>query len=230
MIVCVAAVEALGPYHLVSLERGFEPGAPGQFHMLRALDAPVLLARPLSAIDADQGRVRFLCQVRGPGLTALARPGAHVSVEGPFGRGFVPAAGARGLLVGGGFGAALLAGVARAVPDAVLLAAFRDSAAALAAQLVPAAQVEIVLDPEPLLARLPRALEVAEVVYAAGPRGLVSAVAAACGERGVPCQVALEAPMACGYGSCHGCAVELDGQLARLCVEGPVVDGARIAA
>ena len=30
--------------------------------------------------------------------------------------------------------------------------------------------------------------------------------------------------MACGYGSCHGCAVTLDGRLVRLCLEGPVVD------
>ena len=45
---------------------------------------------------------------------------------------------------------------------------------------------------------------------------------------GLPCQVALEAPMACGYGSCHGCAVRLDGRLVRLCLEGPVVDARRM--
>ena len=28
--------------------------------------------------------------------------------------------------------------------------------------------------------------------------------------------------MACGYGACYGCAVEIDGELKRLCVEGPV--------
>jgi aerobic-type carbon monoxide dehydrogenase small subunit (CoxS/CutS family) len=36
-------------------------------------------------------------------------------------------------------------------------------------------------------------------------------------------QLAWEAPMACGYGACYGCVVELDGRLARLCVEGPVL-------
>jgi len=56
----------------------------------------------------------------------------------------------------------------------------------------------------------------------------VRAVAAACAAAGVPCQVALEAPMACGYGSCHGCAVQLDGRLVRLCLEGPVVDARRL--
>jgi hypothetical protein len=35
-------------------------------------------------------------------------------------------------------------------------------------------------------------------------------------------QLAWEAPMACGYGACYGCVVEIDGELKRLCVEGPV--------
>jgi hypothetical protein len=39
-------------------------------------------------------------------------------------------------------------------------------------------------------------------------------------------QLAWEAPMACGYGACYGCAVELDGELKRLCVEGPVLRAA----
>ena len=36
-------------------------------------------------------------------------------------------------------------------------------------------------------------------------------------------QLAWEAPMACGYGACYGCAVEIEGELKRLCVEGPVL-------
>jgi aerobic-type carbon monoxide dehydrogenase small subunit (CoxS/CutS family) len=39
-------------------------------------------------------------------------------------------------------------------------------------------------------------------------------------------QLAWEAPMACGYGACHGCVVEVDGQLKRLCLEGPVLAAA----
>jgi ferredoxin len=36
-------------------------------------------------------------------------------------------------------------------------------------------------------------------------------------------QLAWEAPMACGYGACYGCAVEIEGMLRRLCVDGPVL-------
>jgi hypothetical protein len=57
---------------------------------------------------------------------------------------------------------------------------------------------------------------------------MLHAVAALCAAGGTPCQVALEAPMACGYGACYGCAVALDGRWQRLCVEGPVVAGDRL--
>jgi aerobic-type carbon monoxide dehydrogenase small subunit (CoxS/CutS family) len=39
-------------------------------------------------------------------------------------------------------------------------------------------------------------------------------------------QLAWEAPMACGYGACYGCVVEIDGRLRRLCVDGPVLEAA----
>ncbi|MDP9257433.1 MAG: hypothetical protein M3Q31_12870, partial [Actinomycetota bacterium] len=110
----VAACEPLGPYVQVRLERTFEPGEAGQFHMLRALAHDSFLARPLSAVAVDDEGVTFLCQPRGPALAALARLGAEVEVLGPFGRGFDPAAaGSVPLLVGGGFGAALLAPLSR---------------------------------------------------------------------------------------------------------------------
>jgi aerobic-type carbon monoxide dehydrogenase small subunit (CoxS/CutS family) len=41
-------------------------------------------------------------------------------------------------------------------------------------------------------------------------------------------QLAWEAPMACGYGACYGCVVQIDGALERLCLEGPVLEAARI--
>jgi hypothetical protein len=48
-------------------------------------------------------------------------------------------------------------------------------------------------------------------------------------DRGAPAELAMEAPMACGYGACYGCAVPLaDGSLVRLCVEGPVLAATEI--
>ena len=68
------------------------------------------------------------------------------------------------------------------------------------------------------------------VVYACGPPPMLEAVRALCAERDVPCQLALESGMACGFGACFGCVVPLRaGGYLRLCVDGPVLDGALLA-
>ena len=61
-------------------------------------------------------------------------------------------------------------------------------------------------------------------VYACGPPAMLEAVRAMCEEREVAAELAMESPMACGYGACFGCAVPLRrGGYMRLCVDGPVV-------
>jgi dihydroorotate dehydrogenase electron transfer subunit len=63
----------------------------------------------------------------------------------------------------------------------------------------------------------------------------VEAVAAMALEAGVACDLALEAPMACGFGVCLGCVVPTHarpgGPVAyeRVCVEGPVMRAERLA-
>ena len=218
----VVATRALGPFSVVTLEASFEPGVPGQFHMLRVAGSPAFLPRPLSAVRVGEHGIEFLCQLSGKALAPLAEVGCEVVVSGPFGRGFdLSSAGQRPLLVGGGFGVALLAGVAAALPGSRLHAGFGDAEAARTSELVPAAEVVTAIAPD--LVTPPYAE--ASAIFAAGPMAMMQAVARGASEAGVPSQVALEAPMACGYGACYGCAVRLGGRIVRLCVEGPVVDG-----
>jgi dihydroorotate dehydrogenase (NAD+) catalytic subunit len=62
------------------------------------------------------------------------------------------------------------------------------------------------------------------VVYSCGPPAMLDAVAQLCESRNVPCELAMESPMACGYGACFGCAIpKPDGGYHRLCVDGPVM-------
>jgi dihydroorotate dehydrogenase electron transfer subunit len=42
----------------------------------------------------------------------------------------------------------------------------------------------------------------------------------------VPSELALEAPMACGFGACYGCVVATTAGYRRVCLDGPVFDGA----
>jgi dihydroorotate dehydrogenase electron transfer subunit len=65
-------------------------------------------------------------------------------------------------------------------------------------------------------------------VYGCGPPPMLEAVRALCAERDVPAQLALESGMACGYGACFGCVVPTTDGYIRLCVDGPVIDAARL--
>ena len=123
----------------------------------------------------------------------------------------------RPLLVGGGIGIAPLPYLSAALGRPRALLGFRSPWHAEAAALVPRA--EVVLEPTYVTEMLPR--EPYDVL-ACGPEPMLEEV-----RRLAPtAQLAWEAPMACGYGACYGCAVAIDGDWKRLCVEGPVLRAA----
>ena len=209
----VLAVEPVGPYALVRVARGrIEPGTPGQFFMLEAPGR--VLPRPMSLCLAPRGELGFLVDPVGPGTRALAElaPGDAIHVFGPLGNGFRLDV-ARPLLVGGGIGIAPLPYLAEALEQPPAVLGFRSELHAEAAALIPHA--EVVIDP----VLVTDVLDTQRDVLACGPEPMLAAVRAL-----VPdAQLAWEAPMACGYGACYGCVVEVDGELKRLCVEGPVL-------
>ncbi len=206
----VEAAEPVGPYTLLRVERGgLDPGAPGQFFMLEAPGR--LLPRPMSLCLAPPRELAFLIDPIGPGTQAICAA-EKLHVYGPLGNGFRLDV-AQPLLVGGGIGIAPLPYLSAALgrPPAVL--GFRTERHAEAAGLVPNAEVAI----EPTL--VTELIEPGFDVLACGPEPMLDAVADLC----PGAQLAWEAPMACGYGACYGCAVEIDGAWKRLCVEGPVL-------
>jgi dihydroorotate dehydrogenase electron transfer subunit len=209
----VAGVEAVGPYVLLRVERGgLDPGVPGQFFMLEAPGR--VLARPMSLCLARTGELAFLFDPVGPGTRALAEvePGDALHVFGPLGNGFWLDV-ERPLLVGGGIGIAPLPYLSEALGGPPALLGFRSEWHAEAAVLVP--NSEVVIDP----VLVTEAIEPGHDILACGPEPMLHAVA----ELSPGAQLAWEAPMACGYGACYGCVVEVDGHWTRLCVEGPVL-------
>ena len=208
--------EQIGPYTLLRVERGgLDPGVPGQFFMLESPGR--LLPRPMSLALAPLGELAFLIDPIGPGTRALCtlEAGDRIGVLGPLGNGFRLEV-ERPLLVGGGIGVAPFPYLSERLggPPAVL--GFRSAWHAEAAALVPNA--EVVLEPTYVTEALPSGFD----VLACGPEPMLDAVRAL----EPNAQLAWEAPMACGYGACYGCVVELDGELKRLCVEGPVLAAA----
>jgi NAD(P)H-flavin reductase len=213
----VVATEAVGPYTLLRLERGgLDPGVPGQFFMLEAPGR--LLPRPMSLCQAPPGELAFLIDPIGPGTRALcgAEAGDRIAVLGPLGNGFRLDV-ERPLLVGGGIGIAPFPYLSEQLGSPPALLGFRSAWHAEAASLVPNA--DVVLEPVYVTTPLEKLADGHDVL-GCGPEPMLEAV-----RRIAPrAQLAWEAPMACGYGACYGCAVELGGRLQRLCVEGPVLN------
>ena len=202
----------------------------------------------VAAAEPAQGGVRleFLLEAVGTGTALLAAlgKGARLTLTGPLGRPFSDPdevnRGAPGaILVGGGIGIAPIAILrrllqARGVPARTLLG-FRDEAHSGGLELFGTCQ-EVGLAFEDghrghqgyvtdlLQVALKGDGAAAAAVYGCGPPAMLEAVRLICADRGARAELAMESPMACGYGACFGCAVPLsDGGYMRLCVDGPVV-------
>jgi len=212
----VVAAEPVGPYTLLRVERGrLVPGVPGQFFMLEAPGR--LLPRPMSLCLATASELAFLIDPIGPGTRALCSltTGDELAILGPLGNGFGLNV-ERPLLVGGGIGVAPFPYLSETLGGPPALLGFRSAWHAEAAALVPNA--EVVVEPTYVTEVMPPGHD----VLACGPEPMLEAVR----KLAPHAQLAWEAPMACGYGACYGCAVEIEGELKRLCVEGPVLAAA----
>jgi NAD(P)H-flavin reductase len=187
--------------------------------MLEAPGRP--LPRPMSLCLAPPGELCFLIDPIGPGTRALCalQPGDRLAISGPLGNGYRLDV-ERPLLVGGGIGIAPLPYLSDALGRPPAILGFRSDWHAEAAHLV--ANAEVVVEPT----YVTEALSPGHDVLACGPEPMLAAVAGL----EPSAQLAWEAPMACGYGACYGCAVEIDGEIKRLCVEGPVLAAEAVAA
>lgn len=227
-----------GQFYMLTGESGWGGGGERPF-LPRAFSVA-------EAVTSGGGTLlSFLLEDVGPGTHALAAlaPGDGLLLTGPLGRPFSDprvlnpeAAGA--ILVGGGIGLAPLAIwrrelAARGIPERSLLG-FRDSAHSGGLELFRCSEVRLASEDghaghrgyvTDLLAQLLAGDSAATAaVYACGPPAMLEAVRHLCESRGVVAELAMESPMACGYGACFGCAVPLrDGSYMRLCVDGPVV-------
>jgi dihydroorotate dehydrogenase electron transfer subunit len=217
----VTGTETVGPYTLLRVEQGgLDAGLPGQFFMLEAPGR--VLPRPMSVCLVRRGELAFLIDPIGPGTRALCavEAGDELQILGPLGSGFDLDVDAP-LLVGGGIGIAPLPYLSARLHQPPALLGFRSEWHAEAAALVPNA--EVCIEPTYVTELLPdEPRDKCREVLACGPEPMLAALRRLCPEA----QLAWEAPMACGYGACYGCAVEIDGELRRLCVEGPVLRAA----
>lgn len=257
MLAEVVSRRRTGPYVVLTLaaDEIARRVRPGQFVEV-AVEAPAtLLRRPLSIARAETsgtgvGTIELVVGPEGIGSAWLADVSTHTAIDliGPLGKPFPsPTRPASCLLVGGGYGAAPLHYLTEVlVPEGhrVDLVVGAATASQLlhsieAKRLATSLQCTTDDGSEGLHGRvtdaLPAIIERAktDIVYACGPNAMLAAVSAVCAELDVPVRVAVEERMACGVGVCFTCVLpvrdrEGNVSMRRSCIDGPVLDGARV--
>jgi len=223
---------------------------PGQFVMVRvAPGRDPLLRRPLAVYSVRDQMVELLYRVVGQGTSLLAEvsPGETLSLLGPLGSPFqIPKPMKRAIVVAGGIGIASMTILLKALRgervEATLYYGFKGKGEALEIERYRslAAHTEISSE-DGCIGRAGLVTDritdgdreapeiAADGWYACGPVPMMRVVAREAESRGVACQVSLEARMACGLGTCLGCAVQTTGEgYRRVCRDGPVFNASEI--
>jgi len=217
---------------------------PGQFvHVSCETEGSTdpLLRRPISIhkINKEKGTIELYYLVVGKGTTMLSqRPtGDTISVMGPLGRGFelkVPEQ--KAVLVGGGMGIAPLLALAEELKaqgkEVVALLGAADAQGLSRAkafkefgQVVEVTQDGSLGKKGLVTEHLTSLIDTGNtVIYSCGPEGMLKAVVQVAEQLNVPCQISLEASMACGVGACLGCTCVsgAKGGYPKVCKDGPV--------
>ncbi len=229
---------------------------PGQFVMIGLDDAnDPLLRRPFSVHDVilgDDGSeiLVVLYMVVGRGTKDLSRlaPGAYLQVLGPLGTGFsLNPEIENSCLVGGGIGVAPLVFLARNLSQDISTGSCRVVLGARSQDHIlchgtfEAMGIEVIIATEDgsfgtkglVTDVLSQAIKETPSmqIFTCGPMPMLKAVAGLAKASSIPCQVSVEAAMACGMGACLGCALpksDDDKKYLHACTEGPVLEANRL--
>jgi dihydroorotate dehydrogenase electron transfer subunit len=241
-VVAPGVAEQVRPGHFVALAVGGETSA----HLLR---------RAFSVYRTQDrgvygGTVDIVFAEHGAGTRWLSRVRQHdvIDVVGPLGKPFaLPKEPVTCTMVGGGYGSAPLFTLAEQLRergcrvDFVLGAATEGRLFGVLEAKRMSQSVAVATEDGSLGERgrvtdvLPGLLERtgADVVYACGPMGMLSAVADVAARFGAHSQCAVEEAMACGIGVCMTCVLPVVGddgvtRMVRSCIDGPVFRGDRV--
>jgi dihydroorotate dehydrogenase electron transfer subunit len=233
----VVSTHSLGAFAALELAapRMAATASPGQFAMVAVPSGAYFLRRPLSLFSARGDRLGLLVEDRGQGSRELVRVdvGETIELAGPLGHGFPLEDVHQALLIGGGIGGAPLQFLADRLEErgagVTTVLGFRDHRQARAAGAFSLARLWVATE-DGSVGRRGTVVDLLDdvdappgtVVFACGPLGMVAAVQRWAAARGLAGYASLEAHMACGSGSCHGCVVATTEGYLRVCSEGPV--------
>lgn len=194
----------------------------GQFVNLFSRDASRLLPRPLSIceINPDRTELRFVYRVNGAGTKEFSdyAPGDWIELMGPLGNGFPEEKISQEgpvILIGGGIGVAPMLQLAKeitckkiAILGFVSVPFLKEEFDACGCRTYVTTETGTIGVRGNVMGALLENSFGAEVIYACGPKPMLSAVKQYATGKGIKCYVSLEEHMACGVGACLGCVCE----------------------
>ena len=217
---------------------------PGQFvHVSCEAEGSTdpLLRRPISIhkINKEKGSIELYYLVVGKGTTMLSKRlvGGTLSVMGSLGRGFeLKVQEQKAVLVGGGMGIAPLLALAEELKlqgkEVIALLGAADAQGLIRAkafkefgQVIEVTQDGSLGKKGLVTEHLASLIDPGNtIIYSCGPEGMLKAVVKLADQLNVPCQISLEASMACGVGACLGCTCVsgAKGGYPKVCKDGPV--------
>lgn len=215
---------------------------PGQFVNVRTSRGyEPFLNRPISIADVGANSIHLVIKIVGRGTRLLyhRRIGEKIDLLGPLGKPVKIPQGRRVLVVGGGVGIAPVYFLAKWLKDTNQLAAvlgartkkdliLKKEFHKLTRDLCITTEDGSLGTKGTAVAMLRRLAKKApyDLTYACGPRPMLQAIKDL--HLKTPVHVFVEDFLGCGCGICLGCAIRVNGEYKRICVDGPVFDLRRI--
>lgn len=217
---------------------------PGQFVHIKCGD-DMLLRRPISLCDVEDGTIRLVIESAGVGTEWLRnrQAGDVLDLLGPLGDKGFPIPGGAGdavLMIGGGCGVAPLLYSAKHSPVAVdMVMGFGSADLVIMEQdFKNCCRTVTVCTDDGTYGRPGFVTEAAlqlleeedyQAIFSCGNMEMLKAVADVAAERDIPCYLSLDERMGCGLGACLVCAVKTRGEdgaehYSHACKQGPVFE------
>ncbi|QIB69644.1 dihydroorotate dehydrogenase electron transfer subunit [Aminipila butyrica] len=205
---------------------------PGQFVNLYLADKSMLLPRPISICDIEEGCMTLVYKVVGKGTKALSayKEQDDIRVSTPLGNGYFIEGeelehhtcdyrGKKVALVGGGIGVPPMVLLAKRLQEqgaeVTAVVGFPEEAFLIQELKGFCQSVHIATDRGTIgfhgnVLELIQEKEIlAQEYFACGPKVMLRALSQWCQQQQLSCQVSLEERMGCGYGACVGCTCKI---------------------
>lgn len=204
---------------------------PGQFFMINV--PGVFLRRPLSIYDVNKNMVSFLYKVVGKGTKLLSQiKNGEIEILGPLGCGYPLNNNLKhtNIIVAGGTGIVSVHYLAKMLKTGILYYGAKTKKDLICLDKFKKLGLKIIISTEDgskgykgfVTEILEKELKQTDVLYSCGPMPMLKAVAKIASSKKVKGYLSLEEKMACGFGNCQGCAVQIGNTTKMVCKDGPV--------